>query len=62
MPIFNPAPASSSSGGNPVPLIVANGVTFTVATNTQVPHPSPILTQAGGIVLVVGTGQLVFVS
>jgi hypothetical protein len=45
-----------------VPRAVANGVTFTVLTNTQVCYSNTILTQAGGIVLTAGTGVLTYIN
>lgn len=44
------------------PQVVANGVTFTVATNTQVTYANTIVVQAGGIVKTEGTAALTYVN
>lgn len=61
MPIYNPAPASSS-GSSAVPQSVANAITFTIATNTQVPLANQLVTEAGGIVLTAGTGAITWLN
>lgn len=56
-------PTTSSGGGTSViPLIIANGVTFTVATNTQVVYANAIIIQAGGVILTSGTSVLTYVN
>lgn len=45
-----------------VPAVVANGVTFSVIDNTQVVHANQIVVNAGGQILVTGTGALIYVN
>ena len=55
----NQIKGSFIGGGIAVPNIVHNGTVFTVPDNTQVSYASPIIVNAGGTIVVVGTGILV---
>lgn len=68
--VFNPFTAKldwvditdTSTFAPAVPQIVANGVTFQLVTNTQVPYANAIVVEAGGIVLTNGTAALTYVN
>lgn len=44
------------------PRLISNGTTWTVPTNTQITHAAPIVTEAGGIGLTVGTATVTWVD
>lgn len=50
------------AGSSAVPRIISAGITYTVSDNTQVLFANQIVIQAGGILLVSGTGVLTGVN
>lgn len=52
----------TSSLASPVPQVIADQSTFTVATNTQVCHANTIIVQSGGILVTEGTASIVWIK